>query len=550
MELKTTAGGWRRTAAWIFAGFNALTLLIVLGLVVLMHSERFHNYLLKTAQQKASEALRSQVQMQGFAFHLSGLSPTVDLYGVIVHGAAPYADLPLLQADVMHFGVTVTSLLHKSWYVGDVRIEHPVVRLFADSNGTNLPAPKSRGNSSAAGTSVFDLGIRHLLLERGEIYYNNRKSELSADLHDLTLQSSFELLRKSYSGTLSYRDGHLQLQNASPIGHNFDARFVATPEEFRLESADLRTANSRLSLVATVHNYSQPQVHATYNATLNSGEFRRALNNPSLPDGIVVSSGALEYDARAEGPLVASVNAQGEMHSARVTVTSQRTKIQIRNLGARYSLANGNAAITGIHAQLVGGTLGGTITTRDLGGSTRSHLSASLHGASLAALQNELLASSSSVTNPIALRGTVDATADATWGTTMQDLLARADATLQANVQPAQGGTATPVNGAIRARYAGKRGQLSFDQSYIRTSQTSVTLNGTISDHPALQARVNSNDLHELETIATAFQAPGSQPLGIHGHATLTATVSGSTRNPQVAGQVTADNLKLRGSEW
>ena len=157
---------------------------------------------------------------------------------------------------------------------------------------------------------------------------------------------------------------------------------------------------------------------------------------------------------------------------------------------------------------------------------------------------------SSSVTNQIALRGSVDATADATWGTTLQDLLARADATLQANVQPAQGGTATPVNGVIHARYAGKSGQLSFDQSYIKTSQTSVTLNGTISDHAALQTSVNSNDLHELETIVAAFQAPGSEPLGIYGHATLTATVSGSTRSPQVAGQVTADNLKLRGSEW
>ena len=551
---KTQGRRGRKIAAWIFFGFNALTLLLVLGLVVLMHSERFHSYLLKTAQQKASEALGSQVQMQNFDFHLSGLSPTVDLYGVVVHGATPYADPPLLQAESLHLGVTVTSLLHKSWYVGDVRIEHPIVRIFADNNGrTNLPAPKSQENSSGAQTSVFDLGIRQLLLERGEIYYNNRKSELSADLHDLTLQSSFELLGKIYSGTLSYRNGHLELQNASPIGHNFDGKFVATPEEFRLESAELRTASSRLSVVATVHNYSQPQVHATYEATIDGGEFRRALNDPALPDGIVLSSGVLDYDASSRAPLVASVNAQGEIHSPGVTAANQNAKIQIRNLGARYSLANGNAAVTGIHAQLVGGTLGGTLTMRDLGGATRCHLLASLHGASLAELQSELqsaLASSSVVTNQVALRGSADATADATWGTTTQDLLARADATLQANVQPAQGGTATAVNGAIHARYAGKSAQLSFDQSYIKTSQTSVTLNGTISDHAALQARVNSNDLHELETITAAFRAPGSESLGLYGHATLTATVSGSTRSPQVAGEITADNLKLRGSEW
>ena len=137
--------------------------------------------------------------------------------------------------------------------------------------------------------------------------------------------------------------------------------------------------------------------------------------------------------------------------------------------------------------------------------------------------------SPSSVANQIVVRGSLNATADATWGKTMQDLLARADATLQASAQPAQGGTATPINGVIHTRYAGRSGQLSFDQSYLRTQQTSVALNGTISDNAALQLRVNSNDLHELETIATAFRSPGSQPLGVYGHAALNATVSGST---------------------
>ena len=97
------------------------------------------------------------------------------------------------------------------------------------------------------------------------------------------------------------------------------------------------------------------------------------------------------------------------------------------------------------------------------------------------------MASSSSVANQIALRGSLNATLDANWGTTMQDLLARADAKLQANAQPAQGGAATPMNGVIHARYAGRSGQLSFDQSYIKTSQTSVMLNGTISDHAAFK---------------------------------------------------------------
>jgi translocation and assembly module TamB len=551
---KPSGARGKKIAAWIAGGLAVLIALAVIGIAVLLRSQRFHGYLLRVSQQKASEAMGSQVQMRDFAFHWSGLSPTLDLYGVVIHGAPPYADPPLLQADEMHLGVTITSLSHKAFYVSDVRIEHPVVRIFADRNGrTNLPAPKSGQQSSPSQTSVFDLGIRHLLLDRGEVYYNNRKSELSADVHDLSLQSGFALLTKTYSGTLSYREGHLQLQGANPIAHNFEARFVATPDEFKLESANLKTANSRLSIIATLHDYSQPQVHATYDASIDSGEFRRALKKASFPDGILLSSGILNYDSRSDRPLLAAVNANGEAHSAGLTVTGQNARLQVRDLGAHFSLANGNAAVTGIHAQVVGGAFAGTLTMRDLTGFTRSHMSASLRGVSLAELRNELqgaMASPSSVANQVAVRGSLNATADATWGATMQDLLARADATLQANAQPAQGGTLTPLNGAIHARYAGKSGQLAFDQSYIKTSQTSVTLNGTVSDRAALRARMESNDLHELETIAAAFRVPGSEPLGIHGHAALNATVSGSTRSPQVTGQLTADNLRVRGTEW
>ena len=176
----------------------AFSVLSVVVIALLLHSERFHNYLLRAAQQKATEVLGSQAQMRDFAIHWTGISPTVDLYGIVIHGAAPYSDPPLLQADALHVGLTVTSLLHKAWYVSDVRIERPVVRIFADRDGrTNLPSPpQAKENKSPQSINIFDLGIRHLLLERGEIYYNDRKSDLSADLHDLSLQSGFEILKQ------------------------------------------------------------------------------------------------------------------------------------------------------------------------------------------------------------------------------------------------------------------------------------------------------------------------------------------------------------------
>ena len=102
-----------------------------------------------------------------------------------------------------------------------------------------------------------------------------------------------------------------------------------------------------------------------------------------------------------------------------MTVTSENAQVELRNIGAHYSLANGNAEIQGIHAQLLGGTLLGAVTMRDLAGSTRSHLSASLRAVSLAELQSKLQRTmsspSSSAANQIALRGLLNATADAAW---------------------------------------------------------------------------------------------------------------------------------------
>jgi translocation and assembly module TamB len=538
---------------WVAAGAGALVLVAVLGITLLLHSERFHGYLLRTAQQKASDALGSRAQMRDFAVHWSGISPTVDLYGVVVHGAAPYSEPPLFEADAIYLRATITSWLHKAWYVSDVRIEHPIARIFAGRDGrTNLPPPKPTKSSAQNTMSVFDLGIRHLRLERGEFYYNNRKSEVSADLRDLALQSTFALITKSYSGTLSYREGRLQLRNANSIAHNFNARFVATPEEFKLETAVLNTAHSRLSLVADLHDYAQPRVHATYEAMIDAGEFRRALNNPSLPTGIIQSSGALDYDGSSSRSLLATVATRGEIRSTGMAVTGRSHRITLRNLGAQYSLVNGDAEITGISAQLLGGTLAGTMTIRDLAGSARSHLSVSLNALSLGDLQNALQSagSSSSAANQIALRGSLNATADATWGKTMQNLLARADATLQAGVEPAKGGSTTALNGVIHTRYIGKSGQLAFDRSYLRTSTTMVTLNGTVGDKAALQVRVNSEDLHELEAIASSFRPPDSEPLGLYGRATMDASVSGSTRIPQLSGQLNAENLRLKGSQW
>ena len=538
---------WKRVAAWTLGILLFLIILAVLTVYVLFHSRGVHQYVLRTAQEKITAALGSQVRVRDYALHFNGISPSLDLYGVVINGANPYPTPPLLTVDHLHAGIRVVSLVSKTWYMDDVTVNHPVVRLFVDAHGTdNLPQTKSSGQKN--NTSIFDLGVRHALLDNGEIYYNNRKSAMSADLHDLNFQSGFDPSQKKYSGTLSYKDGHLNLENFNPIPHDLAAQFDVTPQQFKLTNATLHSGNSHFILNATLTDFVHPHVNATYQALLDAGQIRKTLKNASLPIGLLQADGSLEYQAKPDTPMLALIVVDGGLSSRELQVVAPSLRANIRDIGARYTVRQGNLEVKNMHAGLLGGELIGNLKIHDLVGKSQSHLVADLRGVNVADLKAMM---NSPALKQVALTGRVNADADATWGRTFDNLVAKTNATVKAAIA-STGGSAAPVplNGVIHASYANATKSIALADSYIRLPQTSLNLNGTVSDRSALQVRLQSNDLHELENIADKFRAPGSQPFGLGGTASFNGTVRGSMTAPHLNGALNADNLTVHGTQW
>ncbi len=195
-----------------------------------------------------------------------------------------------------------------------------------------------------------------------------------------------------------------------------------------------------------------------------AANFDGPLSNPSLPTGILQSSGVSITTAGRTSPLLAAVTANGDVRSTGMTVTSQNA--QVATTRHRSALFAGERQRGQSQAYTLScwearwQARSRCVISR---AQRRSHLSASFSGVSLAELQSESCraneGSSSSVTNQIAVRGSINATADATWGKTMQDLLARADATLQAgrpagtrrNINSDQWRHSHPIHGEERA---------------------------------------------------------------------------------------------------
>lgn len=539
---------WKKIALWSLAAIIVLSVGTVVTLVYLLdHDEGFRHSILAKVEKSVHESTGARLEVRDFNLRLSNLS--LDLYNVVVHGTEPDPSKPLAAVDHLQVGLTLDSLLNKKWHVRDIIVDHPVVRMAVNKAGeNNLPKPEKKSTSSS-NTNVFDLAIRELRLNNGEIYYNDQKTPLQADLHNLAVSANYDPAQNKYAGDLGYNSGKIVYGKYAPVEHSLQAKFGVTPQQFTLDKLDLVAGESRVGLNATVNNYSSPNLQASggYEATLVTNDFKRILKDPSLPGGTVKLTGDMKYQADPNRPMLETVSVVGNVSSSGLNVKTPSLQTEIRDLYAHYQLAGGNAEVNDIRARVLGGTLSGKLTIKDVAGASIAQLQTSLKGLSLDQAQ---AATHNTSLRQAHLSGRVDADANAHWTKTLDNLVAHSDATIKASLGQGQ---ATPLNGVIHADYAGAHKQLALTNSYIRTPQTSVNLNGKISDYSQLQVAVRSNDLHELETLSAALQKPGqpaAQPLGLYGTANMNATVSGSLTTPQIKGQLDARNFRVKGSSW
>ncbi len=558
---------WIRLIAWASASVVALVLAAGVTIVALVNTDGVHRYLIGLAQSEASEKLGVQVKLENFTLHLPALR--LDLYGIRVSGASPYPDPPLLQADHVEIGIRVVSVFRRAWYLDRLQIDHPVAWVVVDKNGvSNLPSAKRSGSSNS---SVFDLGIRHAVLARGEVYYNDRPSLLAADLRDLEFRASFDSARTMYSGNLAYTGGRLEYGSFRPFQHNFDAEFQATPNTFQLTQAKITSGQSEAIVSAVLKNYSNPAIQAEYDVVVDGRQLAQLLAEPLMPAGLIRTAGSLEYQQSPDRSTIQMLAVNGDLTSSRLALNASAVAsaahAEVRNLVAHYSLANGNATLRDLRANIFGGEVTAQGTTQAIGGNSQSSYRAELHGISLAEMRSALGSSASA--NDIALTGEANATATATWGRTIDDLVAHADATLNGEAQrshtPAERTVAAsgsklsvgnedaatiPLDGAMHATYENNGNELKIDNSYLRTSQTNINLNGAVSKHSSLSVQLEANDLREVATIVDLFRAPGNAQLDLRGRASFQGTVQGSIASPHLIGQLSAANLHLNGTDW
>jgi translocation and assembly module TamB len=542
---------WARVVLWVTGGLGFVLLLLILGVVALLHNAGFHRYLLRKADQIASERLGTRVTLQNFSIHLSSLN--LDLDGLTIGAAAPYSDPPLLQVQHIGLDFRVVSVWNRKWYFDNIRVDSPVARIFTDAHGiSNVPTITSSGGTQS---NIFELGVRHASLHGGELYTNDKTIPLDADLHDVNFAASFNTASQEYSGSLSYRDSRLQFGSFNPIPHNLEAQFKAMPNAFYLTDAKIDSGASQVNATATLSDYSAPTIHAHYDAVLDGVTVHQILKNPSVPSGIVTTKGSVQYQRVSQLPWLNSLTVDGSLTSQRLDVREKQIRTQVRNIAAHYSLRDGDLSIQQARANLLGGAANADLVIHDIGGNSHSVLKLSLRGISMADARR--LTPLNAATKDVALNGVVNATAEARWGNTLNNLVAQTTLSMRGkvfSVHAEQGNlNVLPITGVIHGSYSAANNQIGLANSYLQMPQTSLAMNGTVSNRSSLEVHFKSTDLAELQSLADAFRPNfnnNSRQLGLAGAVSFDGTISGSTSAPHIAGQLSASNLQIQGTRW
>ena len=228
-----------------------------------------------------------------------------------------------------------------------------------------------------------------------------------------------------------------------PIPHALSAQFEMTPSRVDLRKAELRSGKSTIAFTATLDDFNNPRVAAIITSPPTRPSCATSCEHRKFPLAWCNSTDTPVTRYKPDQPVMNAFTLEGTLRSDQLNLElrngAQTLRTQAHAIRATYMLSAGDAELRSLNASLLSGTIEATAAVRNLAGDRAGTAHLKLGGISLAALK-QLVAPgpASGFANNVVLGGTVEANSEASWKGLLRDLLATADATIDASAASAQ----------------------------------------------------------------------------------------------------------------
>ncbi len=526
-EVTTTTPATRRSRKrlWIQLTVGVCLLAIFVGLVLYVKSPGFADLVRRKVVETIEDATGGRVEMASFRWNLRALS--FEANDLTIHGLESPDQLPYAHVDRAFIRIHVISFMERRVSLKSVELEHPVVHLIVNPDGTtNAPEPKVKAtNTKPAVQELFDLAIGQADLHDGVMVVNDHKMPLDFSATDLAAKMTYDWLDKRYDGSVQV--GKMDAKYADyrdvPASANLD--FSLWHNQLEVKSLKLTSEKSTLEAKGKVDDFQKPEINATYSSSLDLTQVGAIVRDPQMRGGTAQINGSLSY-SEAAGPSTTGSVALRELDYVDAGLVLRKA-----NLSSDFSFARNQLQLTKFAARLLGGQVTGEADIRNLlaseaptpqpevktvkGKQKRATPVAPVSNVQEGAARlrvsglslNEVARTFATRAMPLDklnAAGRVAGNVNVTWKKSIANAVAELALDSAAPTQVA--GNQLPVNGSLRGKYNLLSGRTDIGSLNLTTPHTQVSASGVLgSTTVGLTIKLNATSLSDFQPLLTAL---------------------------------------------
>src|SRR5438445_4571438 len=225
----TEARTRRRWKRWVL-GVAVVVVAVPLTLMLILSNGATDNYLGRTIVEQIQKLTSGKAELA--AFHLNPWRLRVTLSDFTIHGREPAGTPPFFHADRLEVGLRIDSLWGRKVSLGDVEVSHPVVHVRVERDGAiNLPIARRSAQAKPLRERIFEVVVRRLRLDNGEILFNDVRVPLVAEggRFDFAVDYAEVDAQPMYLGQFRWQQMELVARRYLPFHSDLSMRFTFQP---------------------------------------------------------------------------------------------------------------------------------------------------------------------------------------------------------------------------------------------------------------------------------------------------------------------------------
>ena len=480
------------------------------------------------------------------AFHVVPFRMQVDIRDLTIHGLEPTGSPPYVHIDRVVARMQLVSLLSFRLGFNFLQLQHPSVHIAVNPDGsTNIPEPKGSTSDQTAVESLFDIAIRQLEVERGELYWNEQRVPVELRASGVTLAMSQSLLRRQYAGKLQVTKVETHLRDWRGFAWAGSLDFGLGRRRLDIHSLDWSSGATRVHASGAVTDFRHPHLEGTYEGELDLAEVGSVARARSLRNGMIRFGGRGVWSEQ-------EFSSAGNVQVRDLQWQDDILNLRRANLESNFALDNAKLSLKELQARLFGGVANGEVEVSNWlntsagpnqkpAGLQRGQVRLKVRDLSLTEVATALV-SGDLPPNRRQLAASTTGTVDARWQGSTRQLETTLALDMAPPLRPPAG--SLPLGGQVRATYRSAHEQLVLEQLDLASRSTRLHASGTLgSSTDRLRLMAETANVSEWQQLVETLRPSANLPVRVQGKGDFTGTMAGTLARPSLAGHLQLTNF-------